>query len=99
MWDLPRPGLEPVSPALAGGFSTTAPPGKPSFLHLSCVFTFLEIIKHNMPKMLLFSSIFNIKMATQKVTKFDKSVFLNACYYDSCHIQSNKVVSNEVKDN
>ena len=30
MRDLPRPGLEPVSPALAGGFSTTAPPGKPS---------------------------------------------------------------------
>ena len=29
MWDLPRPGLEPVSPALAGTFSTTAPPGKP----------------------------------------------------------------------
>ena len=28
-WDLPRPGLEPVSPALAGGFSTTVPPGKP----------------------------------------------------------------------
>ena len=30
MWDLPRPGLEPVSPALAGRFSTTVPPGKPS---------------------------------------------------------------------
>ena len=29
MWDPPRPGLEPVSPALAGRFSTTAPPGKP----------------------------------------------------------------------
>ena len=28
MWDLPGPGLEPVSPALAGRFSTTAPPGK-----------------------------------------------------------------------
>ena len=28
-WDLSRPGLEPVSPALAGRFSTTAPPGKP----------------------------------------------------------------------
>ena len=28
MWDLPRPGLEPLSPALAGGFPTTAPPGK-----------------------------------------------------------------------
>ncbi|XP_029058956.1 acyl-coenzyme A amino acid N-acyltransferase 2-like isoform X3 [Monodon monoceros] len=28
MWDLPGPGLEPVSPALAGGFLTTASPGK-----------------------------------------------------------------------
>ena len=31
MWDLPRPGLEPVSSALAGRFSTTAPPGKPQY--------------------------------------------------------------------
>ena len=30
MWDFPRPGPEPVSPALAGGFLTTVPPGKPS---------------------------------------------------------------------
>ena len=29
MWDLPRPGLEPMSAALAGRFSATAPPGKP----------------------------------------------------------------------
>ena len=43
MWDLPRPGLEPVSPALAGGFLTTAPPGKPLGLLLkcSCQFTYL----------------------------------------------------------
>ena len=34
MWDLPRPGLEPVSPALAGRFLITAPPGKPeAFLY------------------------------------------------------------------
>ena len=32
MWDLPGPGLEPVSPALARGFLTTVPPGKPSTL-------------------------------------------------------------------
>ena len=38
MWDLPRPGFEPVSLALAGRFSTTAPPGKPS----SCIFTTCE---------------------------------------------------------
>ena len=35
MWDLPRPGLEPVSPALAGRFSTTVPPGKPYVLLLT----------------------------------------------------------------
>ena len=29
MWDLPGPRLEPMSPALAGRFLTTAPPGKP----------------------------------------------------------------------
>ena len=28
MWDPPGPGLEPVPPALAGGFLMTAPPGK-----------------------------------------------------------------------
>ena len=34
MWDPPRPGLEPVSAALAGRFSTTAPPGKPRMTFL-----------------------------------------------------------------
>ena len=34
MWDLPRPGLEPMSPVLAGRFSTTAPPGKPRHMYL-----------------------------------------------------------------
>ena len=33
MWDPPRPGLEPTSPALAGRLSITAPPEKPP-LHL-----------------------------------------------------------------
>ena len=45
-WDPPRPGLEPVSPALAGRLSTTAPPGKPrcatlkelGFIHFSSVY-------------------------------------------------------------
>ena len=46
MWDLPRPGLEPVSPALAGGFSTAAPPGKPwSFILKSFFRIFWTIIR------------------------------------------------------
>ena len=38
MWDLPGPGLEPVSPALAGGFLTIAPPGKPYSLFKKVLF-------------------------------------------------------------
>ena len=41
MWDLPRPGLEPVSPALAGRFSTTAPPGKPYSVFKKVLFLLL----------------------------------------------------------
>ena len=40
MWDPPRPGLEPVSPAPAGRLPTTAPSGKPKstvlYQHGSC---------------------------------------------------------------
>ena len=42
-WDLPRPGPEPVSPALAGRFSTTAPPGKPPYI---CFKTLKESSHH-----------------------------------------------------
>ena len=40
MWELPGPGIEPVFPALAGGFLTTGPPGKPLDFFLS---TFIEV--------------------------------------------------------
>ena len=39
MWDLPGPGIEPVSSALAGGFLTTVPSGK----FLVSVFEILSI--------------------------------------------------------
>ena len=43
MWDPPKPGLEPVSPALAGRLSTTVPPGKPLFLHLDSSLSFIDL--------------------------------------------------------
>ena len=49
MWDLPRPGLESVCPALASRFSTTALPGKPLhpflqiFVSFSNILTFLQM--------------------------------------------------------
>ena len=40
MWDLPGLGIEPVSPALAGGFLTTVPPGKsPTYTFLNFVYS------------------------------------------------------------
>ena len=38
MLDLPGPGHEPVSPALAGGFLTPVPPGKPLHYFLDSIF-------------------------------------------------------------
>ena len=51
------------------GVLVTGPPGK------SHILTFLEIIKHNVQKMLLFSFHLQYKLATQKVTSFDKFSF------------------------
>ena len=53
MWDLPEPGIEPVSATLAGRFFTTEPPGKPLifliwplvlfFIHIMCD----QVLLHN----------------------------------------------------
>ena len=40
MWDLPGAGIEPASPALAGGFLTAGPAGKP----LLAVFLFNPLV-------------------------------------------------------
>ena len=49
MWDLPGLGIKPVSPALAGGFFTTGPPGKsqrPLFLLCLSISLLLVNISH-----------------------------------------------------
>ena len=56
------------------------------FLHFSCIFNILAIIKDNMPEMLLYFFIFNIKMATQKNSPvLIQFFFFNAQWYPSCH--------------
>ena len=61
MWDLPRPGLEPVSPALAGRFSTTVPPGKPSSAHLKKFFLFFltSLLEYNCFTMVCYFLLYN----------------------------------------
>ena len=43
MWDPHRPGFEPMSPALAGRHSTTAPPGKPENSLCVCVYIYVSL--------------------------------------------------------
>ena len=53
IWDLLRPGIEPVSPALAGQFFTTDPP---EALHRASLWseaeTFLKAVKQNQSPLL-----------------------------------------------
>ena len=37
VWDLPRPGIKPMSPALAGTFFTIEPPGKPYVIYFNTI--------------------------------------------------------------
>ena len=63
MWDLPRPELEPVSPALAGRFSTTAPPGKPPDPFVLISFLMYSYRNHNKrPESGNMYNIFNISL-------------------------------------
>ena len=45
MWNLPRPGIEPVSPPLTGGLFTTEPSGEPSFclVNFEFIFSYLNL--------------------------------------------------------
>ena len=43
MWDPPRPGVEPTSPALAGGFLTTGPPAKSLTVFLTLLFDWTRV--------------------------------------------------------
>ena len=58
MWDLPRPGLEPMSPALAGRLSTTAPPGKPHFSYFNTSeigISLQKVVSHHLIGIVFFS--------------------------------------------
>ena len=71
MWDLPRPGFEPVSPALAGGFLTTVPPGKPLPSFLKNIFLGKEF------RLIFYSSLPPVKdVFPLSVTSKDKKCIL-----------------------
>ena len=58
MWDLPGPGLEPVSPALTGRFLTTVPPRKP------CVHVFTSTVFNlSFEKKKNFTDLYNANLA------------------------------------
>ena len=77
IWDLPRPGLEPVSPALAGRFSTTAPPGKPlNFFWIRWHLFFLMIEDHVSSSYILISYTQRIQRTSRWLSNLSKKSFI-----------------------
>ena len=75
MWDFPGPGLEPMSPALAGGFLTTAPPGK----------SLLKILKYFLYMLLHTEKIFRDKakfnqILSQKIRITNTKILIMTIY-------------------
>ena len=56
--DLPDPGIESASPALAGGFFTTEPPGKPQESFMFHLFITSSTLNLWQPLILLVSTVF-----------------------------------------
>ena len=75
MWDPPGPGLEPMSPALASRFSTTAPPGKPPY----CSFLSLNSYFHSTSPSGIYPSVIHFKLYEMK--SFTFSFGLNYDFY------------------
>ena len=66
MWDFSRPGIEQLSPALAGGLLTTGPPGKP----LSRCF------QGSISELIIFSDLFPILWHNESISY----ILFSCCY-------------------
>ena len=75
-WDLPRPGVKPVSPALAGGFSTTELPGKSLCLFWKDTYTCMYTYTHTHTHTYILKSLVNCLYK-----KFFLSIKPNAFYF------------------
>ena len=73
--DLPNPGIEPASPALAGGFFTTEPPGKPP----PCLTTFYSSVSIQVKAFLTHKSRFSFFVLYAYRTRCPASKYLH--YY------------------
>ena len=66
IWRLPRQGIEPVYPALAGGFSTTGPTGKSIILIMFYhTYNFKFLIKFSLSIFCFFACSFGIVLHVQ----------------------------------
>ena len=68
MWDVPRQGIKPTSPALAGGFLTTVPPGKSLF---------------TLKWLILYDFNLNLKNFKKKIKKIFILLFIFGCVASS----------------
>ena len=70
--DLPDPGIKPMSPALAGGFFTTEPPGKPTVTYFTLKYLLFWKIHHRF-------HLYFIKLEIFLLSKYQFSSVTQSC--------------------
>ena len=84
MWDLPAPGIEPMSPALTGRFFITEPLGKPKGWVLSQLFYSLLSSSSRGSLNPLHFAIRVVSSAYLKVLIFLLAIFIPICFIQPC---------------
>ncbi|XP_033258938.2 ornithine decarboxylase-like isoform X1 [Orcinus orca] len=75
MWDLPGPGLKPMSSALAGGFLTSVPPGKPEMMTFGSEVELMKVARaHPKAKLVLRIATDDSKAVCRLSVKFDATL-------------------------
>ena len=67
MWDIPRSTIEPRSPALAGRFFTTEPPGKP----YNCILKITLIYAENISGSYITNQLYGVILTAYPLAEFE----------------------------
>ena len=82
MWDLPGPGVEPMSPVLAGGFLTTGPLGKLMSRFIKVLALYLEHLVDRTIRCMAHSSFFPLqRLVSASVSTTRKSFQLRRDHF------------------
>ena len=90
MWDLPGPGIEPMVPALAGGFLPIEPPGKSYIFQLLYLFIWYFLCGFNF---LLPEVSFLVVLSERTVNNKHATIFLEKEVFTFCQLPNDNLTA------